>query len=208
MSKPTTKIFNQLISVNRNKLVPADPDFITETGDAYGLDFLVKYETRRTYLWATYSLAYVNRFDGIQTFPTVFDRRHNVNVLGTVKFGDGSWEAGARWNLGSGFPFTKTQGFYSDYNFLDGINTDYISENANLGIIYDEERNGGRLPYYHRLDLSLKKKIEISRNMSLEAVASVTNAYDRNNIFYFDRVTYSRVDQLPILPSLGLTFTF
>lgn len=202
------KDFNQLISVNRNKLDPTDPDFITETGDAYGLDFLVKYETRRTYLWATYSLAYVNRFDGVQTFPTVFDRRHNVNLLGTYKFGDGSWEAGARWNLGSGFPFTKTQGFYSDYNFLDGINTDYISENANLGIIYDEERNGGRLPYYHRLDLSLKKKIEISRNMSLEAVASVTNAYNRNNIFYFDRVTYSRVDQLPILPSLGLTFTF
>jgi hypothetical protein len=32
---------------------------------------------------------------------------------------------------------------------------------------------------------------------------SVTNAYDRPNIFYFDRLNYERVNQLPILPTLS-----
>ena len=31
---------------------------------------------------------------------------------------------------------------------------------------------------------------------------------ERDNIFYFDRVRYSRVNQLPILPSLSATFHF
>ena len=40
------------------------------------------------------------------------------------------------------------------------------------------------------------------------AVASVTNVYNRNNIFFVDRITATRVDQLPILPSFGLVFSF
>ena len=43
--------------------------------------------------------------DGEQIYPTIFDRRHNVNLLGTVNFGaQREWEFSARWNLGSGFP--------------------------------------------------------------------------------------------------------
>jgi len=36
----------------------------------------------------------------------------------------------------------------------------------------------------------------------------VTNVTDRSNIFYFDRVSYTRVDQLPIIPSLTATVDF
>jgi hypothetical protein len=37
----------------------------------------------------------------------------------------------------------------------------------------------------------------------------VTNAYDRQNIFYFDRVTLrAQVNQLPLLPSVGISYTF
>ncbi|MEL6988778.1 MAG: hypothetical protein AAGK97_13265, partial [Bacteroidota bacterium] len=107
-----------------------------------------------------------------------------------------------------GFPFTLTQGFYGDNRFLDGINTNVNTNNPQLGIIFSDRRNGGRLPYYHRLDLSLKKTIELSKYAELQITASVTNAYDRKNIFYFDRVRYSRVDQLPILPSLGAQLKF
>jgi hypothetical protein len=39
----------------------------------------------------------------------------------------------------------------------------------------------------------------------MEIVASATNVYDRPNIFYFDRVRYARVNQLPVLPSLSMT---
>jgi hypothetical protein len=42
----------------------------------------------------------------------------------------------------------------------------------------------------------------------LEATASVINVYNRKNIFYVDRITNERVDQLPILPAIGLSLTF
>ncbi len=203
------KNFTQLIAVNRNKLSEQDPNFSTETGKAYGVDFSAKYETKDLYLWGTYSLGFVNRYDGEQTYPTIFDRRHNVNLLATYNFGSNdAWEASARWNMGSGFPFTLTQGFYSQYNFTDGLDSDVLSGNADLGILYSDDRNDGRLPYYHRLDLSLKRTFEFSKYSKLEAVLSVTNAYNRDNIFFFDRVEYERINQLPILPSLGLNFTF
>lgn len=207
--EPYYKRFTQLIALNRNKLTNNDPNFQTETGDAYGIDFSLKYESGPFYLWTTYSLAKVTRDDGYQEYAPIFDRRHNVNALVTYSFGPKhSWEAALRWNFGTGFPFTQTQGFYTNYDFNDGIGTDVLTQNGDLGIIYDADRNGGRLPSYHRLDASLKKTWEFSRFSSLEAVVSVTNAYDRSNIFYFDRVNYTRVNQLPILPSVGLTCKF
>jgi hypothetical protein len=207
--EPYIKQFSQLISLNRNKLAPSDPNFQTETGTAKGLDISGRYETAQTFIWCTYSIGNVIRDDGDQEYPTNFDRRHNFNFLSSFRFGNKLlWEAGLRWNFGSGFPFTLTQGFYGQYNFLNGLDTDYIAGNPDLGIIYDEDRNAGRLPTYHRLDVSLKRKFILGKYTSIEANASVTNVYDRENIFYFDRVRYERVDQLPILPSLGLTFHF
>lgn len=55
------KDFPQLIIVNRNKILSTDPNYSTEEGEAYGIDFSVKYEIPKWYLWATYSLGYVNR---------------------------------------------------------------------------------------------------------------------------------------------------
>ncbi len=207
--EPYYKKFTQLININRNKLSEADPEFTTETGDAYGIDFLIKYTSPQVYVWLAYSLGYVDRFDGVQDYPTVFDRRHNLNFLTTYSFGsDLDWELGLRWNMGSGFPFSLTQSFYTNYNLQDGISSDFLSENADLGIIFSEDRNSGRLPFYHRMDFSLKKTFTFSKYSKLELTASVTNVYDRKNIFFFDRVKYERQDQLPILPSLGATFKF
>lgn len=203
------KDFTQMINLNRNKVFRQDPNYMVETGKAYGADLLLKYETDQWYLWTTYSLGFVTRYDGEQTYPPHYDRRHNVNILLSYLFGnEKSWEATARWNLGSGFPFTKTQAFYEEVVFTDGVNTNYTTQNGNLGIIYDETINAGRLPYYHRLDISLKKTIHISKTSLLNLIASVSNVYNRDNIFYFDRVRYERVNQLPLLPSIGFSFSF
>ncbi|MFZ1496882.1 MAG: TonB-dependent receptor [Saprospiraceae bacterium] len=203
------KHYPQLINVNRNKILATDPNYATETGDAYGIDLTAKYETKQWYMWGTYSLAYVKRDDGEQVYPTNFDRRHNINALVSYTFGKNSeWELGARWNFGTGFPFTLTQGFYSYNTFDQGINSNILTNNPQLGIIYSDKRNSGRLPYYHRLDMSLKRTFEFTKYSNLEVNLSITNTYNRNNIFYFDRIKYKRVDQLPILPSLGLKFTF
>ncbi|HFA51676.1 MAG TPA: TonB-dependent receptor, partial [Bacteroidetes bacterium] len=201
------KQYTQLIQINRNKLDAKDPDFVTEKGDAYGGDLSLRYESKKVFAWATYSLAYVKRDDGEQVYPTIFDRRHNMNVLLTYKFGE-KWEAAARWNFGSGFPFSLSQGFYNRQTFQDGLGNDPLTNNGDLGVILDEKRNRGRLPAYHRLDISLKKTFDISKYTKLELVASATNAYNRDNIFYFDRIRNSRIDQLPIMPSFGATFTF
>ncbi len=203
------KNFGQLINLNRNKQLPSDPDFQIETGKAYGVDFLLKYEYKGWYVWTGYSLGYVKRDNGNQIYPPHYDRRHNANVVVSYNFGKNKqWQIDARWNLGSGFPFTKTQGFYEFYNFLDGINTNYTGGNGQLGIIYDSTLNSGRLPYYHRLDLSAKRIFKLGTNARLEANISIINTYNRENIFYFDRVRYERVNQLPFLPSAGININF
>ena len=203
------KNYTQLVDINRTKVKTTDNDYAAETGVASGLDISAKYNTKNFSLWATFSRAFVNRFDGKQTYPTNFDRRNNVNLVGTWSWGrKKEWEFAARWNYGSGFPFTQTKGFYSKYDYNQGINTDVPRGNADIGIIYSDTRNGGRLPDYHRMDVSFRRAFSFAKNVGLDVVASATNVYDRQNIFYFNRVTYSRVNQLPILPSLAATFKF
>lgn len=221
------KQFTQLTNINRNKLYDDSPehsdkpdylkkDFIVERGSAYGGDFLLKYDHKRWFLWVVYTLGYVTRFDDVLTdddgnkinYNPHFDRRHNANIVSSYTFGkDLNWEADFRWNLGTGFPFTQTQGVFEKYLFGDGINTDYTTQNGEVGYIYGS-LNAGRLPTYHRLDLSVKRKFEIAENSTLQAVVSITNVYNRQNIFYFDRTRYKRVDQLPFLPTAGVSLTF
>lgn len=219
------KNFNQLLNTNRNKMFDRSDaayhaggayekpeyyltDFIIEEGKAYGYDMSLCYDIERLYVWATYSMGWVTRTDEVQTYTPHYDRRHTINLLATYCAGKNKdWEFSGRWSFGSGFPFTQTQGMYENIPFSEGINTDYTRTNGTYGLAYGELYTG-RLPNYHRLDLSVKKKFSIGKRSLLELNASVTNAYNRNNIFYFDRITYTRVDQLPILWSAGLNFSF
>ena len=135
-----------------------DNEFVIETGIAQGIDMLIKYKREKLYIWAVYSIGSITRTDGNNTYFPHFDRRHNINFVTSYKFGKNTnWKTDIRWNLGSGFPFTETQGFYENLTFSDGINTDYTTTNGEFGIQYSE-LNEGRLPYYHRLDASISKK--------------------------------------------------
>lgn len=214
--EPYYKFYDRLIDISRNKLTPEDPSFMTETGNAYGVDVLIKYDYKKLYVWAAYSLGYVTHDDGAEQYHPHYDRRHNLNLVTSYRFGRKPvWEAGARWNFGSGFPFTRTQAFYPDFGSVfaqQGITTDYLTANIqnedDIGILYEDKLNAGRLPAYHRLDLSLKCSFVFTESITLDIIASVTNVYNRNNIFYFDRVRAERVDQLPVLPSLGAALSF
>lgn len=208
----------QLTNINRNKIfddtgdnwqVPdlLKKDFIVENGNAYGIDFILKYDYKRTYFWMAYSFGYVDRYDGFSTYFPIYDRRHNINIVATRTLGKNlNWELSARWNYGSGFPFRKTGGYYEQLQ-INEINTNIASANALLGILYGD-LNTGRLPNYHRLDLTLKNTIEFSKNSTLEITFSCTNIYNRENIFYYDRIANKRVNQLPIIPSVGVNLTF
>jgi hypothetical protein len=54
----------------------------------------------------------------------------------------------------------------------------------------------------------VKRKFYFTENIMLEADLSVTNVYNRNNVFYVNLVTSDIARQLPILPTFGLTFSF
>ena len=214
------KNFSQLTNANRNKLFDDNAqnsdipevlrkDFIVETGVAYGADVVLKYEERATYVWVVYGYGNVDRWDGFRWYDPVFDRRHNVNLVVSQGIGkDEAWEVSARWNLGSGLPFTQTQGFYQPPNVVDGISTDYVVANSpDLGIQF-APLNEGRLPAYHRLDLSIRREFKLNENHTLDFSAGATNVYSRDNVFYVNRITGDRVDQLPFLPSLSLDWRF
>jgi hypothetical protein len=169
---------------------------------------IVKYDYRQVYLSFAYSLAYVDREDEVRTYSPHFDRRHNINMVAAYTFGkDERWEINGRWNFGSGFPFTQTQGHYEKLDFGTNINTDIASQNGTLSQIY-AELNNGRLPYYHRLDIGASRKWILSKYATFEANVGATNVYNRENIFYFNRITYSSKNQLPVLPTIGVSLTF
>jgi hypothetical protein len=218
------KDFTQLTNLNRNKLydeatapigVPdiLKKDFIIEKGEAYGADIALKYETNRLYVWAVYSIGFVNKSsedaDGsINTYRPHYDRRHNTNLIVSYQAGDRKqWEFSTRWNFGSGFPFTQVQGFYEYLPFTGGINTDYTTANGQLGTIFGE-LNEGELPAYHRLDADIKRKFFFSERTELEVNFSLTNIYNRKNVFYVDQISNETVRQLPLMPSIGLTLSF
>jgi hypothetical protein len=219
------KYFTQLPAVNRAKIYDDNEanaskpdalkkDFIIEQGEAVGLDFTAKYEKNRFYFWGVYSLSKNTRYTGntlsgdVQSYAPIFDRRHNVNLVGTYTFGKKrNLDLSVRWNFGSGFPFTPTQGFYPQVDFNNQFTYDYTTSNANLGYV-PGDYNSKRLPDYHRLDISLKWLYNISERMKFELNVGATNAYNRENIFYYDRVKNKRVNQLPILPNINLSLKF
>lgn len=213
------KNFSQLSNLNRNKVYDdtgeyydkpdyLKKDFIIENGDAEGVDLSVKYNSNHLYLWGVYSYGFIHRYDGLIHYAPHYDRRHNANLVASYRFGEfNKWEVSFRWNLGSGFPFTQNAGFYPSIGFTDGLETDIFTSEEQLGVLYDDY-NEGRLPYYHRLDFSAKRTFYLSENTKMEANFSVTNVYDRDNVFYFDRITNKRVNQLPLMPNLGVTLRF
>ena len=220
------KHFDQLLNANRNKMYkdndpvytqPGSPyqqseylmkDYIIEEGMATGFDISATIDLERLYLWATYSLGYVERKGQVTDNVITDDRRHTVNLLATYALGEWrEWEISARWSFGSGFPYTQTQGVYQQLLFGNNIATDYTRESGEYSLHYADLYKG-RLPSYHRLDLGVKRKFSIGTHSILELNLSATNVYSRENIFYFNRTTFERVNQLPILVCFGATMTF
>lgn len=215
------KFFDQLSNINQNKMYDDTPefndksdmekkDFLIESGESYGADVLLKYNLNNSlHVWAVYSLGFSTRWDGFTEYFPVFDRRHNINLVVSYAFGKKkNTEIDARWNFGSGLPFTPTSGYYQTENFSDGISTDFTSTNSsNVGVLLGGF-NSSRLPSYHRLDLTIKHKFIFKNKMELELIASVTNLYNRKNIFYVNRVTNEVIYQFPILPSFGISWKF
>ena len=219
------KQFHQITNLNRNQIYDESSptaigkpeilvkNFLVERGLAQGVDFLVKYTKKNLYLWLAYSVGKVTRDDGVREYAPVFDRRHNLNFVSNYSFGKKKeWEASLRYNFGTGFPFTPTQLFYSEQPFIDdrgqtAINYDYTTENGEAGVLYGE-LNTRRLPNYHRVDMSLTYTYDITEIQVLEVSVGATNILNYENIFFYDREANKRVNQLPIMPTVSLSYSF
>ncbi len=216
------KDYYRMINYNRNKLFDIIVNievannypeyqtkyFVFEKGLAYGVDFLADWTGPSWNLYLAYSLGFVTREDEFMTYAPHFDRRHNLNFVGGYKLGGKKdWDIKLRWNLGSGFPFTQSYGLYESLTLGSGKLSIDPAVSGDLYIWY-APLNEGRLPWYHRLDISLQKSWKFLKNQSIEAVVSVMNLYNRQNVFYINRLTTERINQLPILPTLGLTWRF
>ncbi|MEP0548931.1 MAG: TonB-dependent receptor [Rhodothermales bacterium] len=182
-------------------------------GDVKGMDARVEVRAGRFYGFANYGLASVNYAASSERYETWFgeetieyrpshDRRHQVNALVSVDVA--GFDLSARWQFGSGLPFSSPLGF-DVFVLMDGVFDPY-SENGTPRVVYDRPFNA-ELPTYHRLDVSVERTFELNR-LSLTAQAGLINAYDRRNLFAYDVFTLQRVDQLPVVPTFGLKAAF
>jgi hypothetical protein len=216
------KDYYRMISYNRNKMFDivfnvevenAHPDYLThyfifEKGWAYGVDVMADWNSAVWNFYLAYSLGYVTREDEFMDYVPHFDRRHNLNFVGGYQFGGSKdWQIKVRWNLGSGFPFTQSYGLYE--NLITGSGRFSLDPSASGDVnVWYAPINGGRLPWYHRLDISLLKSWKFGKGQSLDFSASIMNLYNRQNVFYLDRLTMKRVNQLPVLPTVGVNWHF
>ncbi|MBU1101098.1 MAG: TonB-dependent receptor [Bacteroidetes bacterium] len=192
------KKINSLPLLNEEKLFPNDPDLVSGEGESYGVEAQYCWLNQ----WVSFTLSYSRSWaykilNGRRYYPK-YDQRNSGSVLLELNLGKG-WKVSSIWNYNSGLPFTKKAGFYDYASFTDYYSPWYTSFNSQPDPIF-ASKNLGRLPDYHRLDLSISKKIDLSF-FSVEINASVINVYDRENIFYFNKDTGERVNMLPMIPT-------
>ncbi len=183
------------------------------SGRALGADFRLEVRRGPFYGYVNYGLSstrYTAETDQFRfwfgeqrpTFRPPHDRRHQVNVLASTTLA--GFGLNARWEFGSGLPFSRAVGF-DGFALVDDI--EKASEIAGIRRVIYERPFNAVLPTYHRLDLSLERTFSLGRT-DVTLQSSVINAYDRRNLFYLDVFTLQRVDQLPIVPSFGLKVEF
>lgn len=178
-------------------------------GYSYGLEMLFEKRTGKTTGWIGYTLSWTNRqFANInngEEFPYRYDRRHDISFVLTHKFND-KVDIGVVWVYGTGNAITLA---LQKYNSSGGV------EFGDSEVNYIDQRNGYRMPSYHRLDLGVnihkpKKWGEATWSFGLY------NAYNRQNPFYLDigylqggnEKVLKQISLFPILPSVSYSFKF
>lgn len=140
-------------------------------GWAYGAEFLLKKNVGKFTGWVSYTLSRTMRqFDEINDgnpYPARQDRIHDISLVGI-------YEPNERWSFSTAFV----------YYTGDAITFPSGSYNINGSVVpYYTERNGYRMPDYHRLDFSATwygKNPDTNLNLSLY------NAYGQKNAFTID----------------------
>ncbi|MBN2804220.1 MAG: TonB family protein, partial [Deltaproteobacteria bacterium] len=169
-------------------------------GSVYGFELLLKHTpTDRFFGWIAYTFMQSTRVDhkGEDKRPFDYDQTHILTVVASAVLGMG-WEAGIRFRLVSGNPYTPINGSV------------YDSDSDTYWPIWGQS-NSDRLPPFHQLDVRIDK-IWTFKHMKFSVYLDIQNVYNRKNLeghqFNYD---YSqRVDfyGLPIIPSIGMKLEY
>jgi hypothetical protein len=150
-------------------------DLLYGKGRAYGAEFYIKKNKGKLNGWLSYTLSRTERFvNGVNNdkwFPSRFDKTHVLNLVAI-------YDATKRLSFSMNFTFgTGTPATYPNGKFVwQGF---ALPNNSN------NQRNGYRIPNYHRIDLAatLKQKKKIFGKGEGEWVFSVYNTYNRRNAY-------------------------
>lgn len=209
---------------------PNDPldNYLPGTGESYGADLYLRRTQGATTGWFSLSFLKTDRtfpdfVSGLDpppaiTYPPIFDRRIDLDVVLRRDLGRG-FEAGLRFNYGSGLPYTRPLG---SYVYLAprvlpglGLNAEGLEGEGDedfSGVVLGD-RNSTRYPSRHRLDMSLRWVLNRSWGR-MTPYLSVLNMYNRKNVlFYFfeydkEPPVRTGISMFPFLPSIGLEVSF
>ncbi|HNW49756.1 MAG TPA: TonB-dependent receptor [Prolixibacteraceae bacterium] len=174
-------------------------------GKAYGAEFLFEKREGKLTGWISYTLSRsLRQIDGINSdkwYPARQDRIHDLAIVAIYQLNP-KWTISANWVYYTGNAVTFPAGKY----YVDG-------KIANLYT----ERNGYRMPDYHRLDVGATWVIKQKRNYRSELNFSVYNAYAHKNPYTYifsedtDNPGHTKTTMVylfSVLPSLSWNFKF
>jgi hypothetical protein len=182
---------------------------ITEgSGDASGVELEYLYDRKDIqFKWnATWSRSY-RRFEDInngEPYPDRYDRRWSSSFSGQMRLSP-KWVVGANWLFGTGLAITLAESkFFNPGSFFPEIGINY------------SDRNGFRLPSYHRLDLSVNYLLADKSNFNHSLTLNLYNVYNRINPFYITLVQdpisqdfeFRQFSLFRFLPSFSYRFSF
>ncbi len=140
-------------------------------GRAYGLEAMIKKKAGKFTGWISYTLSKTERkIDGINNgswYRARQDRTHDIAVVGMYELNN-KWSFSASWIYYTGDAVSFPSGKYNIENEV---------------YFYYTERNGYRMPDYHRLDLGATLVLKKRKKMSSELAFSLYNAYGRQNAY-------------------------
>lgn len=182
-----------------------EADLLYGPGRAYGLELYAKKKEGRLTGWISYTLSKselkVPGIDNGNYFPSREDEPQNISIVGTYKASK-KWSFSANWVYNTGYPVTWPSGKY------------YVNGQA---VYYYTERNGNRMPAYHRLDLGATVITKKSGRKESSWTFSVYNAYDRYNAYTItfkqdpnnaNQTIATKTALFGIIPSITYNFKF
>lgn len=177
----------------------------------YGADIQAEMNLRNFFLSASYGYSEVtyeapsNELvawidEPVFSYNPAHDRRHQLNVIGSLSLG--KYTANASWQYASGGPFTQIYAF--DLALTDLPRQNPLTTQGEAMTLYSRPYDG-KLPSFQRLDVSVNRRFKISRGFEIETEVGAINTLNTTNVFYFDVNTLQQVDQLPLVPYLSFS---